>query len=509
MASFNKDLFISYAHIDNQPLTPGQQGWISRFHASLEALLSMRLGHTAKIWRDDKLHGNDVFADEIVNQFAQTAVLVSVLTPRYLNSDWCTREAREFCERAALSGGVVVDNRTRIFKILKSPVDTQESLPAPLKSTLGYDFFTMEDGAPLELDPAFGEKFAQDYNRKVGKLAWDIAQLLKQLATAAVARNNGDGAQATAKATAAKSTIYLAECSYDQKETREILEGDLRRHGYTVLPDKQLSQDEAGYVATVERLLARCALSIHLVGVGYGAVPDGPSQKSVVVLQNELAVEKSKSGTLSRVIWVPKGTHSEQRPQQVFIEALHQNAETQFGADLITGDLETLKTSIYSTLKKLEQHEPQPPEKQLTTEDGDKLIYLICTEKDRKATVSIRRYVRERGYDVALPAFEGDATAVRDAHRQLMTTCDAVILFYGAGDEAWKRTLDSELKKMPGYRGGKPLLTSVTYLATPMTPDKEDLIDIGEPHLINGLEGFSESEMAAFMPTMLPSGATV
>ena len=41
---FEKHLFISYAHIDNQPLTPEQQGWISRFHASLKAMLSMRLG---------------------------------------------------------------------------------------------------------------------------------------------------------------------------------------------------------------------------------------------------------------------------------------------------------------------------------------------------------------------------------------------------------------------------------------------------------------------------------
>ena len=82
MASFKKDLFISYAHIDNQPLTPERKGWISRFHALLEALLSVRLGRAAKIWRDDKLQGNDVFADEIVDQFAQTAVLISVLTPR-------------------------------------------------------------------------------------------------------------------------------------------------------------------------------------------------------------------------------------------------------------------------------------------------------------------------------------------------------------------------------------------------------------------------------------------
>ena len=49
MMSFAKDLFIRYAHIYNEPLTPHQQGWISRFHATIEAFLSMRLGQTAKI----------------------------------------------------------------------------------------------------------------------------------------------------------------------------------------------------------------------------------------------------------------------------------------------------------------------------------------------------------------------------------------------------------------------------------------------------------------------------
>jgi len=41
-------------------------------------------------------------------------------------------------------------------------------------------------------------------------------------------------------------------------------------------------------------LLKRCQLSIHLVGEAYGGVPDGRSQKSVVVLQNELAAKRSK-----------------------------------------------------------------------------------------------------------------------------------------------------------------------------------------------------------------------
>jgi hypothetical protein len=138
------------------------------------------------------------------------------------------------------------------------------------------------------------------------------------------------------------------------------LEGDLRRHGYTILPDQQLPREEVDYVAAVERLLARCQLAIHLVGASYGAVPDGPHQKSVVVLQNEIAAKRSKSGALPRVIWLPEGIHTEQAPQQMFIDALHNDAEVQFGADLITGDIEALKTSIHATLKKLEKPVPKP-----------------------------------------------------------------------------------------------------------------------------------------------------
>jgi hypothetical protein len=499
---FEKHLFISYAHIDNQPLTPEQQGWISRFHASLKAMLSMRLGGPAEIWRDEKLRGNDIFAREIVEQFPHTALLVLVLTPRYLNSEWCTREVQEFCKSAQHTGGLVVENKARILKVIKTPVDTEEALPEVMKDVLGYEFFTFEDGTPLELDPAYGEKFAQEYNRKVGKLAWDAAQLLKKLVADTRSSVPGRAVSATTR-----PTVYLAECSYDRREARDMLQSDLRLHGYTVLPEHPLPREEADYIAAVERVLAGCALSIHLVGESYGTVPDGPSQKSLVVLQNELAVQRSKSGTLSRVIWLRQGTASTHEQQQAFITALHQDAEAQFGADLITGDLEECKAAMHAALKKLEKSEREKPAEQVAG-GGSTLIYLLCDEKDRKATVPLRKFCQKQGWTVALPAFEGDATAVREANQNLLATCDAVILFYGAGDDAWKRTIDNELKKMPGYRGGKLLLASYTYLADPRTGDKEDLLDMEEPNLIKGLGGFVEAEMAAFVQAMSRRGGT-
>jgi hypothetical protein len=66
---FEQNLFISYAHLDDQPLTPGAMGWVTRFHATLKAIIGTRLGRDAKIWIDGKLRGNGVFSDEIVAQF--------------------------------------------------------------------------------------------------------------------------------------------------------------------------------------------------------------------------------------------------------------------------------------------------------------------------------------------------------------------------------------------------------------------------------------------------------
>lgn len=492
MSSFQQDLFISYSHIDNVPLSSGEQGWVSRFHGTLETLLSTRLGHGARIWRDDKLTGADVFADEIVDQFSETAVLVSVLTPRYLESEWCTREIVEFCERAREHGGLVVENKSRVIKVLKVPVDSQESLPDVVKEVLGYEFFIVEDQAPLELDPAYGDKYAQAYNRKVAKLAFDVSRLLKALQS-----ERDQAAQAKAKA-----TVYLAECSYDRKQSREILEAELTGLGYTVLPNRELPREEADYVTTVAGLLERCQLSVHLVGETYGGVPDGPSQKSVVQLQNELAVKQSRSGALPRLIWLPDGTRSEQAGQQAFIDSLHEDAEAQFGADLITGNLETLKAAIHASLEKLEKAQSAADEVQVPDAGTAKSLYLICDERDRKATVPIRKYLRNRGIDVAIPAFEGDAATVRAVNQQQLRSCDAVMLFYGAGDEAWKRTMDNELKKMAGYRGERPLLASYTYLTDPATGDKQDLVAMEEPDVIDGLGGVPEERLAAFVQAL-------
>lgn len=491
---FEKHLFISYAHIDNLPLSPEQQGWISRFHVSLEALLSMRLGQKAEIWRDSKLAGNDIFGDEIVSQFPKTALLISVLSPRYVESEWCTREVSEFCKAAEESAGLTVENKCRVVKIIKSPLDKDDPLPPVMKAILGYQFYQLdEDNTPLELDPAYGAEMAQKYNVRVAKLAWEISQVLKMLEKA------GPGQQPTAKEAPqeARPTVYLAECSYDRRDARESLDAELKCHGYRILPDRQLARDEATYVAQITELLKQCQLSVHVIGSTYGAVPDGPSQKSIVVLQNELALQSSRQSGLRRIIWLPEGTTSKQQEQNEFIHQLQTDIEVQFGADVITCDQEeAIKGAIHAALQKLQKKAVITSAR--SDKSGQKLIYLICDKGDRKNTIPLRRLLMSRGFEVEIPVFEGDAATVRQANQDLLQRCSGVLIFYGDGGEAWRRSVDGELRKFLGGRGPESQFPVYTYLAGPETEAKRDLVDLEESHLLNCLPGFSEEAVLPF-----------
>src|ERR1017187_90357 len=164
-----RHLFISYAHKDNQPLTPEQEGWVSRFHGALQKILTWRLGHEPLIWRDKKISGNDVFSDEILAQLPKTDILVSILSNCYIESDWGRKEIEEFCRQCG--DEVKVGNKLRIIKVLQLPVDTTDPLPPLINDVDGYEFFVYQDPQerkrPLELDPVYFPKLTPLYIEKL------------------------------------------------------------------------------------------------------------------------------------------------------------------------------------------------------------------------------------------------------------------------------------------------------------------------------------------------------
>jgi hypothetical protein len=487
--NFDLDAFISYAHMDNVGLIEGHQGWISNLHRALEVKVGQLLGKQPHIWRDPKLQGNDVFADTLLERLRHVAVLISVLSPCYVKSEWTRRELVEFWKAAEEQGGVRLHDKARIFKVLKTPV-RREMHPPELQSLLGYEFFQIDPdtGKVHELDEAFGPKAQIAFWMKLDDLAQDICALLEMLYT------TGPQDSRTEKNT--KETIFLAEATIDVKEQRETIRRDLQQHGYVVLPAGGSPLVASELVASFQEDLARCRMSIHLIGKNYGTIPEG-SANSIPVIQNELAIDRVNRGAFSRLIWIPPGLEVEDERQQKFIEHLRMDPRIQAGSDLLETSLEDLRTVIQDQLRQAPASVRKKPAPS-TSQQNPTQIYLVYDQRDTGVTSPWADLLFERGFEVIRPVFEGDEREVREYHEENLRACDAALIFYGAANELWVRRKLRELQKSAGYGRTKPLRAVGISLLAPVTEEKERF-RTHEAMVIPQLGGFAPDPLRPFI----------
>lgn len=504
---FEKDVFISYAHLDDKPLHEGTRGWITDFHKLLQTRLEQTIGHELIIWRDERLTNNDVFGREIVAQFPTMKVMVSIITPRYVHSDWCRRELEEFYNAADQNGGVSIGNKSRIFKIVKTPVDKDliEDLPDQIyrifDEILDYKFYIQEavTGKFKELTHSnwVNNAIQQEFMNKLEDVVQDIANLIKKL-------NKSESTET------AKKKIYLAETTYDLQHYRDNLVRELQEGGFTVLPNKNLPFVANKFMADVEGFIDQSVLSLHLISpTNYAAQPEG-SDKSTVILQNEIAAQKSATQNLSRLIWIPpaapNGNTNEKMLalQKAFVDNLKHDTEFQKGADILEGPLEEFKQAIFDTLNRMENTEKailnleEKTKKHAGATGSDvpaahkepKLVYLVCDQRDLDNTRPLEDLVTDSGNEILLPLFDGDQAQLRQVHLDNLKICDAVIIYYGAGNYRWMGSMKSDLLRLPVLGRTKPLIEKAVYIAEPSHPDKATF-KTNDSCIINGLTGFT------------------
>ncbi len=485
---FKNDLFISYSHIDNQPLFEGDKGWVSSLHHAVAVRVAQLLGKEPKIWRDPKLQGNDYFADRLIEELPHVAALLFVLTPRYVKSEWCNRELDEFTKSSGKD--LRIGDKSRLFKVVKTPVPLEKH-PGVVRDLLGYEFFKLDPdtGRPEELDPGFGPEQMREYWAKVNDLAHDVVQLLETLEP-----RDPDSPAQSAPETSAKGIVYLAETSLDRREDRDALKRDLLRRGYVVLPDRSLPTVASEVEVMVREQLERAQLSVHLLGKNYGFVPEEATQ-SIVALQTGLAAERIGKD-FARVVWIAPELEVTDDRQVQFIEEQRNDPRIQEHTDLLETPFEELKEQIV----KLLEREPESEDPQGSEEIGDyATIYLICDQQDLEQIAPLEDYLfEELGYEVVLPAFEGDESETRLDHEENLCSCDAVLIYHGEGSDLWLRSKLRELKKAPGYGRTKPLGAKAILVAPPMSPGKERL-RTREALVIQQPEGFEPDSLKPFI----------
>lgn len=506
---FAGDAFISYAHLDNVELVEGRKGWVANFHRALEVRVGQLLGKSANIWRDPKLSGNDLFAETLIDRLKQVALLISVVSPRYLKSEWTLRELNEFWRAAEEQGGVHVSNKARVFKVLKTPVPLDRT-PPELRALIGYEFFKVdpETGKVRELDEVFGPEAHRDFWLKLDDLAHDIVELLEtmerpeQPASVETAR----ALVAEVVAQASPDAVYLAETTSDLRDEREAIRRDLQQQGFTVLPDRALPHVAADAESAIRADLARSRMSIHPIGRNYSLVPEGSTQ-SLVEMQHELASERAAQGRFARLIWMPGGLKVDDPRQKQVVDRLRMDPRIRDHADLLETYFEDLRTTMQTWLKG--ERAPAAPARQAAAASQTRpaLLYLIADERDTPLLGPWVDGLFEQNLEVVQSIFSGDESEIREFHEESLATCDGVIVLYGAGNELWLRRKLREIQKSPGYGRTKPQPNVAICLIGARSAEKERF-RTHEASVVTAWNGFSIDALGPFI-AQLKAGASV
>ncbi len=457
---FKYDFFISYAHADNE-LYDAEQGWVDLLHERLSVRLHQLMGSRPTIWRDRKLQGNDEFGQTLIVELKQAALLLSILSPRYVQSDWCQREIREFYEHAEAHGGFRLEDKSRIFKVLKTPVELGEQ-PEMVRGLLGYPFYEIDSASGRAREFSHhkeGTSYDMRYWQKLDDLAWDVKLLLERIKSQT---------SSPAASTTSGKTIYLAETTSDLNEERDRIKRELIQHGHRVLPDQPLPY-AAQLRPEVESYLAQCQLAVHLIGARYGMVPEDEAQ-SIVELQHGLATTRVSQADFAQLIWLPPGLSATDERQQRFINELLNHTNLPKGAELLQNKLEDLKTIIHEKLnppKRVEEAK-QAADRQ-NSGDEPKLVYLVYDRPDYDAIAPVEDYLYQHGFEVIQTPEQNDA----QVHRENLLLCDAVLTYCGATQDGWLQLKKMDLLKLPGYGRAKPLLAKGFYLSAPQSSGKE------------------------------------
>jgi len=169
---FKYDVFISYAHSDNQP-DPQDFQWVTAFAKNLRMALQQRLGADPVVFFDStNFDQSQAYLDGQQEAAREAAIFVPVLSPGYVARPAALAALSAFSERTG--------SAERIAPIEILPIDRQREYPPQIRNRRSTLFYRMDRDlqVPLRLTPASDR---DEYIRRLEVLAHDLAMLLREL----------------------------------------------------------------------------------------------------------------------------------------------------------------------------------------------------------------------------------------------------------------------------------------------------------------------------------------
>lgn len=242
------DVFISYAHADNEapPNAKKPKGWVTALAENLNIGPNVR---KKQIFIDHQLKPGDAFSDDLIAKVENSKLLVLLLSQNYIDSEWCGKELEHFIQAHSNDAEKPAD----VFVVELFPYEEFTKVPEnilQLRKRLIHAKFWLHptetnspvlSGYPTPDDS--GEEEGKHYWRMLNELKNAIDQRLRQYQTTSDSTSKTTVAHTT-KAQAKEpaipplsAIILLADVTDDLESNRNEVKLALQAEGIQVLPE--------------------------------------------------------------------------------------------------------------------------------------------------------------------------------------------------------------------------------------------------------------------------------
>jgi TIR domain len=429
LPQFEYDVFVSYAHEDNA-LPEGTQaryGWVT----TLAANLNIGPNVTSKsIFIDHQLKPGDAFDEDLRRKVERSAVLVILLSQKYIDSQWCGLELNHFVASHNFDSARLRD----VFVVELAPFDHLEGVPPEIKNLrrqlIHGKFWDRPKDSPayrLAGYPTPGESGAADLywtaTRELTQALDDRLRLLRGRSAAAPAAQASEPPAAVFSSSRESSTqapgaILLADVTDDLETSRDEMRTFLKKEGLRVLPEGDyvaLSSTEFDQAFAED--LNQSALFVQLL-----TPTPGRKLKGFAAPLPQAQFARAKASGISILQWcesVPLPGAIGDPAHDALFRTAHLHAV----------NLERFKEEVADKYRRL-QRERQTPGSLSDDKPGRRVVFVDDSLGDQELNRKLREIIKRQNCDIrSLPpraALGSDGVPIKD----VLKICRAGITVY-------------------------------------------------------------------------------
>jgi hypothetical protein len=463
LPGFDYDIFISYAHVNNQTADAHSEGWVTLCQRRLEMQLSMLVGRQGlvKVWRDPALDGNQLFDQTIQDRLNRAAIFLALFSFGYLHSEYCQQELKWFCDKAqAEPWGLSIGDRMRVFNLLLNNIEPAK-WPKEFGRTSGYCFYAAEQDDDIGFPSDPEEPLFRGQLLTLVKALYRTLEAFK--AAIEATSRHGQARQTSRDHTATGSrsaTIFLADTADSLRLLRRRIANELQQQGITLSTPVPPPYEVGPHDEKVITDISRAHLAVHLLDEWPGREMDGAPEQSYPQRQVALGLQHARA----QLIWVP--SRLDTQALQAVDDVPHRELLTQLESgqrepsrySFIRASQSEITREIFVRLDQLKQAAAAPR--------TPSAVLLDTHLKDQLHAMELGRFLLERNIQPYINPEEDDPSKNIRILEERLKQVSRLIIVFGSVAEEWVRARLGEAVKI-AVIAGYQLKACGIYFAPP------------------------------------------